>query len=154
MGAVGCESSPVKRPKAFEKIRPHRIGTKRNAAGAQDWKCLQVAVWKLRHWRASVAWIPAELLKILVFPNGGAQNPHTHGIGNKTIREGSQHMSSDHQSFLCLTFRCRACCRVRTNFVAQGARMHHGDVFSGKVVVPRFVGQLVGVNVSWEPWAY
>ena len=32
--------------------------------------------------------------------------------------------------------------------------MHHGDVFSGKVVVPRFVGQLVGVNVSWEPWAY
>ena len=42
--------------------------------GHRDWTFLQAAVWKLRHWRASVAWsIPAELLKILIFPNGGAQ---------------------------------------------------------------------------------
>ena len=46
--------------------------------GHRDWKCLQAAVWKLRHWRASVPWsIPAELLKVLVFPNGGAHTAQT-----------------------------------------------------------------------------
>ena len=62
------------------------IGSSLFLVGHRDWTCLQAAVWKLRHWRASVAWsIPAELLKILVCSNGGAQQQHQHG---------SHHMSS------------------------------------------------------------
>ena len=45
--------------------------------GHRDWTCLQVAVWRPRHWRAPVPWsIPAELLEILIFPSGGADKPH------------------------------------------------------------------------------
>ena len=58
--------------------------------GHRDWTCLQAPVWKLRHWRVTVAWsIPAELLKLPVFPNGGEQKPHKHGTGCTTRREGS-----------------------------------------------------------------
>ena len=63
--------------------------------GHRDCKCLQVAVWRLRHWRASVPWsIPAELLKILVSSSGGANKPHKLGIGHKPTREGSQYRPS------------------------------------------------------------
>ena len=79
------------------KERSHRIVVDHNAIQQEHrgWKCLQAAVWRLQHWRASVAWsIPTELLKILVFPNEGPQKPHKHGIGYKTKRGGSQYMSS------------------------------------------------------------
>ena len=62
-------------------------GAARNAMQQdhRDWKCPQVAEWRLGHWRASVPWsIPAEPLKILVFPSGGANKPHKHGIGHNS----------------------------------------------------------------------
>ena len=51
-----------------ERIDPIVVGQNAIQQGHRDWTCLQAAVWRLRHWRASVGWsIPAELLKILVF---------------------------------------------------------------------------------------
>ena len=51
--------------------------------------------WKLRHWRGLVQWsTPAELLKKLGFQNGGAQQPHTHGIACQTKRGGNPYISS------------------------------------------------------------
>ena len=64
-------------------------------------------MWKLRHWRASVAWsIAAELLKILVF----SERMSTHiaqawdWIQNQTRRK-STHVFTDHQTLLSFTFR-------------------------------------------------
>ena len=63
--------------------------------GHRDWKCLQTSVWKLRHWRAIIAWsTPAELLKILLLPYERAQTPHKHGIGYTTKRESSPYVSA------------------------------------------------------------
>ena len=81
---------------------------------------------ELRHWRASVPWsIPAELLKILVFPSGGANKPHKHGIGHKASREGCQHPITDNQVPHFLTIRSRARCRVYADRMAQSARSLH-----------------------------
>ena len=64
----------------------------RVAETANAYKSKYGGLW---HWRASVPWsIPVELLKILVFPNGGANKPHKHGIGHKATREGRQYRPS------------------------------------------------------------
>ena len=58
----------------------------------RGWKCLQAAVWS-----SDTGERPSRgafQLKILVFPSGGANKPHKHGIGHKASREGSQHTPS------------------------------------------------------------
>ena len=122
--------------------------------GRRYWKCLQAAVWKLRHSSASVAWsIPAYLLKIHVFLNEGSQKPHHHGIGYKTKREGSQYMSSPIiKHFFVSLFAVVHAAEYAPNPAAQIARsfhsegsssraMRHGDVSFGKVVIQRFMVQ-------------
>ena len=77
------------------KLRTYCCGPKCDATGSQRLEMPASRRMELRHWRASVPWsIPAELLKILVFPSGGANKPHKHGIGHKASREGSQHTPS------------------------------------------------------------
>lgn len=81
--------------KMKRKLRTYCCGPKCDATGSQRLEMPTSRSMELRHWRASVPWsIPAELLKILVFPSGGANKPHKHGIGHKASREGSQHTPS------------------------------------------------------------
>ena len=95
----GCNGLPIIFSDKVERMRERSdpIVVDQNAIqqGLRDWKCLQASVWKLRDWRATVAWsMPAQLLEIHVFPNGGARKPYKHGLAYKTKRAGSQHKSS------------------------------------------------------------
>ena len=105
--------------KMKEKSDPIVVHQNATQKGHRDGKCLQAAVWKLRHWRASVPWsIPTELPKILVSPKRkDPKKKHKHGMGNKPTREGSA--IANHQTLLCLTVRSRARCRVRADCMAQ-----------------------------------
>ena len=97
VGAMDCESFSALKSKASKNDRTSFL-VDQNAMlqGHRDWTCLQSSVWKLRHWRATVAWsIPAELLKIPVFSERrSTKTAKATGLDTKARREGSPRMSS------------------------------------------------------------
>ena len=136
--------------------------------GHRDRTCLQAAVWKLWHWRAIVAWsMPAELLTMLIFPSGGAQQPHKHGIGYKTKREGSQCSSSPiiKHFFVSLFAVVHGADYAPISLHrAQGAFIHKGATAERCIMVMCPQGRswyrgfwdrkgLIGANVTRAPWA-
>ena len=149
VGAMACGSLSVKRSKAFKKDLIPLLLTKTRYNRSQNMEMFASCGMEaprlgsfccVEHPRRT----PEDLCVSQKRFTNNAQARNW--IQNKT-RRMPIHVVTNHQALLFLTFRRCACCRVRTNLVTHSARsfhsraMHHGDVFFGKVLVPRFVRQ-------------